>query len=145
ATLDVQGQLGTYDLYYLDQSWMATFSQDTIDPREYYAEKADLAMPGFDWDDFSKPLVDGISMYDGKMVGVPFDIPIFILMYRKDLLEKHGLSVPATMDEYMNAARTIHEAESGNGIAGTTGQLKSGHYSLNCDWTAWLWSHGGSI
>src|SRR3546814_4967980 len=26
-----------------------------------------------------------------------------------------------------------------------TGQLKSGHYSLNCDWTAWLWSHGGSI
>jgi multiple sugar transport system substrate-binding protein len=145
ATLDVQGQLGTYDLYYLDQSWMATFSQDTIDPREYYAEKADLAMPGFDWDDFSKPLVDGISMYDGKMVGVPFDIPIFILMYRKDLLEKHGLSVPATMDEYMNVARTIHEAESGNGIAGTTGQLKSGHYSLNCDWTAWLWSHGGSI
>src|SRR3546814_7565363 len=66
-------------------------------------------------------------------------------MYRKDLLEKHGLSVPATMDEYMNVARTIHEAESGNGIAGTTGQLKSGHYSLNCDWTAWLWSHGGSI
>ena len=27
ATLDVQGQLGTYDLYYLDQSWMATVHQ----------------------------------------------------------------------------------------------------------------------
>lgn len=145
ATLDVQGQLGTYDLYYLDQSWIATFSQDTLDPKEYYDSNKDLAMPNFDWDDFSKPLVDGISMYDGKMVGIPFDIPIFILMYRKDLFEKHGVKVPTTMDEYMEAVKTIHAAESKNGVAGTTGQLKSGHYSLNTDWTAWLWSHGGSI
>jgi multiple sugar transport system substrate-binding protein len=145
ATLDVQGQLGTYDLYYLDQSWMATFSQDTVDPREQYESNAELALPDFDWDDFSKPLVEGISMYDGKMVGIPFDIPIFILMYRKDLMDKHGIAVPTTMDEYMAAVKAIHEAEIGNGIHGTSGQLKSGHYSLNCDWTAWLWSHGGSI
>ena len=102
-------------------------------------------MPGFDWDDFSKPLVDGISMYDGKMVGIPFDIPIFILMYRKDLFDKHGIKVPTTMDEYMAAVKAIDAAERGNGIYGTTGQLKSGHYSLNCDWTAWLWAQGGSI
>ena len=145
ATLDVQGQLGTYDLYYLDQSWMATFAPDTIDPLEKYKSNAELAMPGFNWDDFSKPLVDGISMYDGKMVSIPFDIPIFILMYRKDLFDKHGLAVPTTMDEYMAAVKAIDGAERGNGIFGTTGQLKSGHYSLNCDWTAWLWSHGGSI
>ena len=53
ATQDVQGQLGTYDLYYLDQSWVATFAQDCIDPIEYYNSKPDLAMPGMDWDDFS--------------------------------------------------------------------------------------------
>src|SRR3546814_16398717 len=65
---------------------------------------------------------------------------------RNDTLFPYKTLFPSvTMDEYMNVARTIHEAESGNGIAGTTGQLKSGHYSLNCDWTAWLWSHGGSI
>jgi multiple sugar transport system substrate-binding protein len=23
--------------------------------------------------------------------------------------------------------------------------MKSGHYSLECDWTAWLWGHGGSV
>lgn len=145
ATLDVQGQLGTYDLYYLDQSWIATFSQDTVDPYELYQSNPDLAMPNFDWDDFSKPLVEGISMYDGKMVGIPFDIPIFIMMYRRDLLEKHGLQAPTTMEEYMSVVKALDEAEKGNGIRGTTGQLKSGHYSLNCDWTAWLWSHGGSI
>jgi multiple sugar transport system substrate-binding protein len=102
-------------------------------------------MPGYDWDDFSKPLVDGIAMAYGQQMGVPFDIPIFILMYRKDLYDKHGLEVPTTMAEYMEVTKALHEAESGNGIHGTTGQLKSGHYSLECDWTAWLWANGGSI
>ncbi|MGI9509282.1 MAG: ABC transporter substrate-binding protein, partial [Geminicoccaceae bacterium] len=39
ATLDAQGQLGTYDLYYLDQAWAALFSPDTINPRELYDTK----------------------------------------------------------------------------------------------------------
>ena len=32
-------------------------------------------------------------MYEGKWVGIPFDIPIIITMYRKDILEKHGIAV----------------------------------------------------
>ena len=102
-------------------------------------------MPGFDWDDFSKPLVDGSRMYDGKMVGIPFDIPIFILMYRKDMFEKHGIKVPTTLDEFMAAVKEITAAEKANGIYGTAGQAKSGHYSLECDWTGAGWGHGGSI
>lgn len=145
ATTDVQGQLGTYDLYYLDQSWMATFAPDMINPKEYYDANAALAMPDFDWDDFSKPLVDGICMYDGKLVTIPFDIPIAILMYRKDILDKHGLKVPTTMAEYMDNAKKITEAEKANGIFGNTAQARSGHYSLECDWTIWLWGNGGSI
>ena len=70
ATQDVQGQLGTYDLYYLDQSWVATFAQDTVDPVQYYKDKPNLAMPGFDWDDFSKPLVNGLALYEGKWAGI---------------------------------------------------------------------------
>ena len=145
ATQDVQGQLGTYDLYYLDQSWVATFAQDTFDPIEYYKSKADLAMPNFDWEDFSKPLVDGLALYNGKWAGIPFDIPIMITMYRKDILEKHGIKPPATVDEYTAAVKAITEAEKANGIFGTGLQAKSGHYSLNCDWTQALWNAGGSI
>jgi multiple sugar transport system substrate-binding protein len=84
-------------------------------------------------------------MFDGKLVSIPFDIPIFILMYRRDLYEKHGLKVPADLNEYMANVKAIQAAEKGNGIYGTTGQLRSGHYSLECDWTAWLWGNGGSI
>ncbi len=145
ATQDVQGQLGSYDLYYLDQSWVATFAQDCIDPVQYTKDKPDLAMPGFDWDDFSKPLVEGLAKYEGKMVGIPFDIPIFILMYRQDILEKHGIKVPTNYGEFTAAVHAITEAEKANNIFGTGLQAKSGHYSLECDWTQAVWGHGGSI
>ncbi len=82
-------------------------------------------------------------MYDGKMVGVPFDIPIFILMYRQDLLEKHGIKVPTNYAEFTAAVQKIGEAEKANGIFGTGLQAKSGHYSLECDWTQAVWGHGG--
>lgn len=143
-TLDVASGLGTYDLYYIDQSWMASFAGDVIDPREKYESSPDLAMPNYNMDDFLPALVDGISMYDGVMVGVPYDIPIFIQMYRRDIYEELGLEVANTMEQFLANAEAIQKAK-GPEIYGTTGQMKSGHYSLECDWTAWLWGHGGSI
>ena len=101
-------------------------------------------MPNYDFDDFLTPLVDGICMYDGKMVTVPFDIPIFIVMYRKDVYQELGLSAPRTYAEYMANAKAIND-EMAPLVYGTTGQMKSGHYSLECDWTNWLWGHGGSV
>ena len=53
-TLDVASGTSTYDLYYMDQSWMASFSKDTIDPREIYASNKELAFPAYDFDDFLK-------------------------------------------------------------------------------------------
>lgn len=144
-TQDVQGQLGTYDLYYLDQAWHSSFYQDTIDPVQYYADKPDLAFPDFDFADFSAPLVEGISKISDKWVGVPFDIPLFTFMYRKDLLEKHGIAVPKTYAEFSAAVAIISEAEKAAGIYGTGLQAKSGHYSLECDWSQAVWGHGGSI
>jgi multiple sugar transport system substrate-binding protein len=145
AQQDIQGQLGSYDLYYLDQSWVATFAPDTIDPIAYYKDKPDLAMPGMDWEDFSKPLVDGLAVYEGKWAGIPFDIPIFVTMYRKDILEKHKIAPPKTVEEFTAAVKMITEAEKANGMFGTGLQAKSGHYSLNCDWTQMVWNEGGSI
>ncbi|MGE5156598.1 MAG: ABC transporter substrate-binding protein [Gemmatimonas sp.] len=145
AMQDVQGQLGTYDIYYLDQSWVAAFAQDCVDPMQYYKDKPELAMPDFDFSDFCQPLVEGESLVDGKWMGIPFDIPIFILMYRKDLLDKHGIKVPTTYPEFTSAVKAITEAEKASGIFGTGLQAKSGHYSLECDWSQAVWGHGGSI
>jgi multiple sugar transport system substrate-binding protein len=145
ATRDAEGRLGTYDLYYLDQSWVANFQPHVVDPRQNYDAKLDLAMPGFDWDDFSRPLVEQLAVYQGHWMGIPFDIPIFMLMVRKDLLERHAIAVPTTYPEFAAAAAAITQAERRNGIFGTGLQAKSGHYSLETDWTQSVWGHGGSI
>jgi multiple sugar transport system substrate-binding protein len=141
---DTAGGLGSNDLYYFDQAWLGRFVNDTLDPRELLETKPDLAYPNYNLDDFLKPLMDYIGSYQGRLVGLPFDIPIFIMMYRKDIFDELKLKVPTTMAEYMEAVKAINEAKSGQGIYGTTGQWKSGHYALQCDWTAWLWSHGGA-
>jgi multiple sugar transport system substrate-binding protein len=143
-TLDIASQLGTYDLYYIDQSWAASVSRDVFDPREQLAEKPDLAMPNYNIDDFLPALVDGIAKYEDRWVGVPYDIPIFIMQYRKDIFDEMGFSAPETLEEYYEQANAITKAK-GPDMYGATGQMKSGHYSLECDWTAWLWGHGGSI
>ena len=41
--------------------------------------------------------------------------------------------------------KAITEAEKANGIFGTGLQAKSGHYSLESDWSQAVWGHGGSI
>lgn len=143
-TLDIASQLGTYDLYYIDQSWAAFTSRDVFDPREQLAAKPDLAMPDWRVEDFMPALVDGIARYEDRLVGVPYDIPIFIMMYRKDIYDEMGFEPPKTLDEYYMQANAITD-EMGPDLYGATGQMKSGHYSLECDWTAWLWGHGGSI
>ncbi len=141
-TLDIASQLGTYDLYYIDQSWAAFTAQDVFDPREQMADKPDLAMPDWNFDDFLPALVDGIARYEDRLVGVPYDIPIFIMMYRRDVWEEMGFAAPTSLEEYYEQAKAVTEAGE---LYGATGQMKSGHYSLECDWTAWLWGHGGSI
>ena len=142
--MDITHAAALYDLYYLDQSWIARFADDTEDPRDLYAHNTELAMPDYDMTDFLPQLVDGISMYRNKMVGVPFDIPLFIMLYRRDLFERLGLEVPSTLPEYLAVVDEIQHSMAPR-IFGTTGQMKSGHYSLTCEWTAWLWGNGGSI
>lgn len=143
-TLDIASQLGSYDLYYIDQSWAASVSRDVFDPREQLDAKPDLAMPGYNIDDFMPALVDGICKYEDRWVGVPYDIPVFIMQFRQDIWDEMGFQAPTTLEEYYEQAKAITEAK-GPEMYGSTGQMKSGHYSLICDWTAWLWGHGGSV
>lgn len=143
-SIDSAGKQGQYDIYYLDQAWIARFKNDTVDPKEYDKQKQDLAFPNYNWDDFLEPLVQNVATYQNKLVGVPADIPIFITMYRKDIFDKMGLEVPKDMASYLDVVKKINK-EMAPKVNGTVGQLQSGYYSLECDWTAWLWSHGGSV
>lgn len=150
-TLDTATESASNDIYYLDQAWLGRFVRDTVDVREVYlsqGDSLDLNYPGYNFDDFVPELVGAIAAYQGSLVGVPFDIPIFIMTYREDVFDALGLDVPTTMEEYLAVCQAIDAAEytmdDGTVVRGTAGQWRSGHYALQTDWTAWLWGFGGS-
>jgi len=136
------GTKGHYDIFYWDQAWLARFANESIGVEELLDRK-ELAYPGYDFGDFLPQLVEGTASHGGRIIGVPFDIPIFIMMYRKDILAELRLEVPKTMGEYLDTVRAIDAAKRGQGIHGTVGQWKTGHFSLQCDASAWIWAHGG--
>ena len=106
-------------------------------------DRREFAYPDYDFDDFLPQLVEATVSYDGRIVGVPFDIPIFIMLFRRDILDDLGLAVPTTMPEYLDVVKVIDESRRGSGVRGTAGQWKTGHSSLQCEASAWMWAHGG--
>ena len=72
-----------------------------------------------DKDIFAKSLVDAFTI-DGHMYAFPNVANVRLLIYRKDLLEKYNLQVPATWADLVNVAKTIKEKEGINGFMFTT-------------------------
>jgi multiple sugar transport system substrate-binding protein len=72
-------------------------------------------------DTFSKKALDLVSK-DGKATGVPSDGWGQLLIYRKDLFDKAGLSAPKSLDDIMAAAKKLN----GDGMAGITLATKAG-------------------
>jgi multiple sugar transport system substrate-binding protein len=145
-TQDTATQSSSNDIYYLDQAWVGRFVNDTVDPQARLADGSDLNMPDYNFDDFVPELIPALASYQGRLVGLPFDIPIFIYMYRKDIYDQLGLKPATTMAEFLENVKMTDKTKNADGseVRGYIGQWKSGHYALQCDWTAWLWSHGGS-
>jgi multiple sugar transport system substrate-binding protein len=56
--------------------------------------------------DFNDALVKRMT-YQGTLYAVPQTIDMQLLVYRKSMLDKAGVSVPQTMDELIDAAKTL--------------------------------------
>lgn len=137
------GGRGAQDIFYLDQPWLGRFVNDVVHVDTLLA-KPDLAYPGYNFADFLPQIIEGGASVMGATIGVPVTSAIFIMMYRKDIFDELKLKLPTTMTTYLDTVKAIYEAKSGQGIMGTVGQWKSGDYGLQCDASAWLWSHGAS-
>ena len=138
ATQDVQGQLGTYDVYYLDQSWMATFSQDTHrSARQYYKDKPESGDAEF-------RLGRLLQAAGRRPRHVQRQVGRHSLRHsdlHPDVSQGHArearIKVPTDLDEFIGGGPgRSPKPRRRNGIFGTGLQAKSGHYSLECDWTA---------
>src|SRR5437660_1002220 len=143
VSADTARRAGTNDIFYLDQAWVGRFANDTV-PVQKLLDRKDLVYPGYDFDDILPALVRHIASYGGQVVGIPYDIPIHILLYRRDILDRLRLPLPKTVPEYLVTVQAI-QREMQPHVYGTTAMWKSGHYSLLIDAATWFWAYGCSF
>ncbi|MFC0221745.1 extracellular solute-binding protein [Nocardioides zeicaulis] len=91
-------------------------------------------------DDLLPGFVEGATI-DGKTYAVPYYAGSKYIFYRKDLLEKAGLEVPTTLDEFVDAAVALKEAN-------PKPANFSGFWFPGQDWrngAAFVWAAGGDL
>lgn len=71
-------------------------------------------------------IIEGVNMFNGKILSLPFNGGTVRLMYNQDIFDKAGITkVPTTFDEVITAARQITKKLSGEGIYGFAINMKS--------------------
>lgn len=85
----------------------------------------------------------GLLSYKDSLYGLPIYTEVTQLMYRKDLFEEAGLTVPETMDELIEAARQLTDRSAnryGIALRGLRG------FGMNVyTWAGFLHSYGGQF
>ena len=115
ATLDVQSGANVFDvLDYWYPTVGALASQGVVEDLTDFIEND----PDIDPADFIPSIYDVYTLYDGRRWGIPYDGDTHVLFYNTEIFERNGLSAPETWDDFLNAAKTITEAEGANGVYG---------------------------
>ncbi|QOT18849.1 sugar ABC transporter substrate-binding protein [Paenarthrobacter sp. YJN-5] len=107
---EFSSQAGQYDIaslsnyeipFYSDNKWLASLS-------DYAAKDTE-----FDQADILPAYTESLTGKDGKLYGEPFYGESSLLMYRKDIFDAHGLSMPAnpTWDQVADLAAKVDDAE----------------------------------
>ena len=119
VTTDVSTGSGQFDLVFIGLYETPIFAK-----RGWLKEMANLP-PDYDLNDVFKGIRDGLS-YQGKLYALPFYGESSMLMYRKDLLEAKGLTMPEqpTYDDIKKFADAL--TDKAKGIYGITLRGKPG-------------------
>ncbi len=109
---DFSSQAGQYDVATISNYEVPFFAkQKFIAPLDEYIDKDST----FDQADILKPIASGLEGADGKMYAEPFYGESSFLMYRKDVFDAKGLTMPEkpTWDEVATLAEQVDGAEPG--------------------------------
>jgi len=127
-------QNGDIDLFQTDVIWAPQLAQHFVD---LSAAAADLIPQHF-------PAIIESQTVNGALVALPIFTDAPALYYRKDLLEKHGKSVPTTWEELTVTAQEVQDAERAEGNSTLWGFIWQGnaYEGLTCNGLEWLKSFG---
>lgn len=74
-----------------------------------YLDPLDDVVP--ELQDFPESALGGVrSVDDGQLYGVPYSTPNMGVFYNTEIFAEHGLSVPETYDEFVEACETLRDA-----------------------------------
>lgn len=133
--INLEGGSSEFDVLSMDIIWVPEFSR-----AGWLRDLSGLFGPGEANAFFPGPM--RAVTVNNSILAVPWYIDAGVLYYRKDLLEKHGHSVPNTWSELVETASEITEKESG--LYGFIWQGKQ-YEGLVCNALEFIWSNGGEI
>ena len=132
----LSAQSADIDIIQIDVVWPGMLANHLLDLRTVLAKNATQG--------YFQAQLDNATVA-GRLVSMPWFTDSGLLYYRKDLLEKHGKSVPQTWDELTATARTIQQAERDAGNANLWGYVFQGraYEGLTCNALEWIGSQPG--
>jgi multiple sugar transport system substrate-binding protein len=142
--LELAAGTGAVDAFYTAtaQEGLKFHRSGWYEPLDAYLKNPRLTDPAFDLADISKPAMQG-NTYDGKVVALPNTQNLTTLFYRRDVLDKHKIKVPQTLDELEAAAKKLHGIEEGGQkLVGIV--MRGKKAAATSQWAAFLLSMGGT-
>lgn len=130
---------GSFDIAFLNTDWLAEAQAGgLIEDLEPWLARAPIP----DFPDAWSPSLTGLQRFAGGFWGMPYHDGPECLIYRRDLLEKAGLAVPQSWDEFHAAARALNDPA--GGISGTILALFPDGHNGFYDFCIHIWSRGGA-
>jgi len=124
------------DVFQIDVIWPGLLASHLLDLTPYV--QPDVKAQHF-------PTIIDNDTVDGHLVAMPWFVDAGLLYYRKDLLEKHGASVPDRWSDLAATAQKIQDAERKGGNQRMWGFVFQGraYEGLTVNALEWMASQGG--
>ncbi|MCB1776675.1 MAG: ABC transporter substrate-binding protein [Candidatus Competibacteraceae bacterium] len=124
------------DVYQIDIIWTGLMAKHFVDLKQYLSQ-ADIEQ--------NFPAIVANNTVDGHLVGMPWFTDVGLMYYRKDLLEKYGLSAPKDWSELIDTALYIQTQERKAGRAEMWGYVFQGaaYEGLSCNALEWIAAYDG--
>ena len=91
------------------------------------------------------PQVTAGMQYKGKLLGLPSDFSTIVMIYNRDLFDRHGVRYPAddwTQNDFLQTAKALTQDTDKDGHPDVYGTMISGGYNR---WPAWVWMNDGDL
>jgi multiple sugar transport system substrate-binding protein len=147
--IDLTAATGAYDLIMLDDPWFPRFaSEQLLTGLSPLYQRQRRSGPDEDFVHSSIALCKH-PYESGELYALPYVGNSQLFFYRKDLLQKHNLSEPATWDDVLAAAKTIDERErsgapGGGRVFGYVMRAARGNSAV-ADFMPIFWSFGAEM